>query len=195
MRSRKGGLWNPYLILTPKQDGRKESGAVSSYLQPSSHHQQRRNRCIICLQMKFIPPDALTVLPVTQRLSSEHKNLRIESIVTYWNSRATDDMTGTMSGTSPTLAAAGVISVIGWKSARTSDSHSVHISVETGPELTVDCDAIFFTQFCRPYFTDAFKTNFSAGVHSLLRHTHTSGCRAHKNDSTATSNMRQGQLS
>jgi hypothetical protein len=38
----------------------------------------------IILQMKFIPPLALIVLPVTHRLSSEHKNLRIESASMRW---------------------------------------------------------------------------------------------------------------
>jgi hypothetical protein len=37
----------------------------ASIINPSIHH------------MKFIPPLALTVLPVTQRLSSEHKNLQL----------------------------------------------------------------------------------------------------------------------
>jgi hypothetical protein len=36
-------------------------------------------------QMKFIPPLALTVLPVTQRLSSEHKKLQLSQQGTIGN--------------------------------------------------------------------------------------------------------------
>jgi hypothetical protein len=63
--------------------------------------------------MKFIPPLALIVLPVTHRLSSEHRNLRIESTTTGAGARSTYPTIGTMSDTSPTLAAAGVASMIG----------------------------------------------------------------------------------
>lgn len=45
-------------------------------------------------------------------------------------------MIGTISPISPTLAAAGVASIVGWKSARSSGVLSHHMSVATGPGLT-----------------------------------------------------------
>jgi hypothetical protein len=68
-----GDGFNLYLILTPKQavvERQIFSPLPPSIITAPTKHQSSSN-----IQMKYIPPLALTALPVTHRLPSEHKNL------------------------------------------------------------------------------------------------------------------------